>query len=194
MREPPNIPTRTGGPYQQAGIRDRLRRQYWEEFQALRSVLGGEGTNKSFALRIRNPSAQVRTTISINFEPAAGVPDGLDITGVGNTIWLAATDPNRGGASSQDCPNSSVVGTRAAPIGFPFTVAGGVPVLDNGLLGFSREFVTGAPWITGIVNLGTPPAAGTWVLCATYQPDGVVLPDDAWQEITSLCEAKGIAT
>ncbi len=199
MRDLPNVPRRTGGPYQQAGQRGNTRRQYFELSRVLRPLLGsieGQGSQR-FQLRGRNPSSQVRFTLSVNFEPAAGFPDDLDITGWGNNIWLAGTDPSVGGASTQDVPNSSVVGTRATPRPFPSTLVAGVPVLDNGLLGFSREFVTGSPWITGIATLGSGVAAtavpGAWMLLGTWQPDGVVLPDDAWLEIVSLCELKGFA-
>lgn len=198
MREPPNPPGRTGGPYRQAGQRDVTRRQYFEMYKVLRSLGGsGEEGTKTFQLRVRTPSSQVRTLIEVNFEPAAGSPDDYDMTAWGNTIWLAATAEAVGGASSQDVPNSSVVGTRAAPRPFPSTLVAGAPVLDNGLLGFSREFVTASPWITGIAVLGSagssPTLAGAWVLRASWQPDGVVLPDDAWKDITSLCELKGFA-
>lgn len=193
MREPSNIPPRTGGPYQQAGQRDITRRQYLEMYKTL-LVLSGGGSSQEFQIRVRTPSSQVRTLISVNFEPAAGQPDDLDITGWGSTIWLAGTDEAVGGASSQDVPNSSVVGMRSAPRAFPSTVIAGVVTPDNGLLGFAREFVTASPWITGIVNLGTGGEGGkpgAWMLRASWQPDGVTLPDDAWKEITSLCELKG---
>jgi hypothetical protein len=195
-----NGPHRTGGPYEQAGINDRERRQYHEEPFVLLRALNGEAEQgaQQFQIRVRTPSSQVRVVISVNFEPAAGVPDDIDITGWGNLIWLAATDDAVGGASTQDIPNSSVVGTRAAPREFPSTIVAGVAVLDNGLLGFSREFVTGSPWITGIVTVGSEggagdPQAGAWVLRATYQPDGVVLPASAWKEITTLAEVKAFA-
>lgn len=199
MRDFPNVPTRTGGPYQQAGQRDITRRQYLEMYKTLRSFPfeSEGGSSQQFQLRISTPSSQVRTLISVNFEPAAGQPDDIDITSWGNDIWLAATDPAVGGASSQDIPNSSVVGLRSAPRVFPSTVVAGLVTPDNGLLGFSREFVTASPWITGIVTCGSGSGGtshpGSWVLRASWQPDGVVLPDDAWKEITSLCELKGFA-
>jgi hypothetical protein len=190
----PNPPTRTGGGYQSAGLRAGVRRQFFEaQFKTIVNFAGSEGdTGGQFQIRVPTPSSQVRVLISVNFEPAAGQPDDLDLTGVGNTIWLAATDDAVGGASSQDIPNSSVEGMRSAPTPFPFTVVGGVITPDNGLLGYAREFVTASPWITGIVNIGVgegAPAPGAWVLRARYQPDGVVLPDDAWEEIISMVGA-----
>lgn len=200
MREPENRPTRGGGPYGQGGLRDGTRRQYKELYKILRSFddsSEGHGTQQ-FQIRVRTPSSQARTLISINFEPAAGVPDDLDITSWGNDVWLAATDDSVGGACSQDIPNSSVVGMRSAPRPFPSTIIGGVVTPDNGLLGFAREFVTTSPWITGLVTCGSgnsapTAAAGAWILRAVWQPDGVVLPDDAWLEIESLAELKGFA-
>lgn len=199
MRESANPPRRTGGPYGQGGQRSKTRRQYHEEFRVLRNLDGnaeGQGTQQ-FQIRARNPSSQARMLLSVNFEPAAGIPDDVDITGWGNTIWLAATDDAVGGASTQDVPNSSVVGMRSAPRVFPSTVVAGVVTLDNGLLGFSREFVSASPWITGIVTLGSGTGGnateGAWILRGVWQPDGVVLPDDAWLEIVSLAELKGFA-
>lgn len=192
-KEPPNFPRVTGGPYRQAGLRDVTRRQFFQAVKTLRSLdSAGEGDgSEEFSIRVVTPSSQVRVLISVNFEPAAGQPDDIDITSWGNTIWLAATDDAVGGASTQDVPNSSVVGTRSAPRPFPSTITAGVAVLDNGLLGFSREFVTASPAITGRVVCGSGTggtvAPGGWILRASWQPDGVVLPDDAWKEITSLC-------
>jgi hypothetical protein len=196
MREPSNPPSRTGGPYQQGGLRDKTRRQFLELYKVLRAVpLNAEGSGtQQFQISVRTPSSQVRTLIELNFEPMAGTVEDLDITGWGNDVWLAGTADALGGASSQDIPNSSVVGMRSAPRAFPSTVIAGVVTPDNGLLGFSREFVTASPWITGITTLGAggaPNAAGgAWILHATWQPDGVVLPDDAWAEIAAMCELK----
>lgn len=192
-QEPPNPPTRTGGPYAQAGQRDGTRRQFVEQYRTLRAFdedAEGHGAQE-FSIRVVTPSSQVRVKISVNFEPRAGAPDDADITSWGNTIWLAGTDDAKGGASSQDVPNSSVVGMRSAPRPFPSTIVAGAVVLDNGLLGFSREFVSSTPAVTGRVvcgsGFGGSALGGAWVLQVSWQPDGVVLPDDAWKEITSLC-------
>jgi hypothetical protein len=184
----------TGGPYGQPGQRGKTRRQFHAlpdvriaSFDGIDGTTGGE-----FQLRIATPSGQVRVLISVDFEPAAGQPDDLDITGLGDTIWLAATNEGSGGATTQDIPNSSVEGMRSAPTPFPSTRIAGVVTLDNGLLGYAREFVTASPWITGIVTLaaggeGGPSPPGTWLLKVSYQPDGVVLPDDAWRDIVAMC-------
>ena len=184
----PNPPPRTGGPYAQAGLRAGTRRQYFEVgAKLLVAYTGGEGDVNpgTFQFSIRTPSAQVRTKISVNFEPAAGVAAYPNITVAGNTIWVAAADDSRGGASSTDIPNSSVEGRRGAPTPFPSTLVAGVVTIDPGLLGYSREFVSSSDYLIGEVNLPPAGIAGAWMLIVTVQPDGVVLPDDAWEEISS---------
>lgn len=183
-----NPPARTGGPYAQPGQRVAERRQYFElRFKTL-VVYAGTGDDKDpgkLQFSIRTPSSQVRTKISVNFELAAGGPAYPDITGAGNTIWIAGSDDQRGGAGSADVPNSSVEGTRAVPTPFPTTDVAGVPTLDPGLLGYSREFVSASDNLIGEVAIPPNGFAGAWVLVVSVQPDGIVLPDDAWQDITS---------
>lgn len=187
-------PRVTGGAYGPNNLRRKTRRQYHEApHKVLRTVTtASEQGFATFAIRVRTPSSQARVKISVNFEPAANTPPNPDITTAGNTIWLAAADDAVGGAASTDIPNSSVVGTRAAPIPFPSTPdpTTGVPTPDAGLLGYSREFVTAADWIVGEVGLGAPTGiAGAYILKVSVQPDGVVLPEDAWAEITDEVRA-----
>jgi hypothetical protein len=190
MRVPATPPGVTGGPYGGAGQRGNTRRQYIELPVRRLATYGGSGDRDpgKLAIRVRLASSQVRVRIDVNYETAGGQAPFPDITGAGNTIWLAASSDARGGASSSDVPNSSVVGTRATPRPFPSTIdpGTGLPVLDPGLLGFSQEFVTSADWIIGEVVVPPQTVVGTWVLVVTVQPDGVVLPDDAWAEICSL--------
>jgi len=189
MRDTPNPPVRTGGPYQQSGQRTNARRQFKEiGWKVLVSYAGGEGDSDPgpFEFRITNPSSQVRTRIAVNFEAGAGAPAYPDITASGATIWVASSDDPHGGASSRDIPNSSVEGTKAAPTPFPSTVVGGIVTLDPGLTGYSREFVTAGQFLMG--QLSVPPTGfkGAWVLVVTAQPDGVELSDDAWNDICSM--------
>jgi hypothetical protein len=191
MRDAPNPPRTTGGPYRQPGQRTNARRQFKEiGYKTLVSYAGGEGDTDPgpFEFRITNPSSQVRTRIAINFEAGAGAPAYPDITPSGATVWVASSDDPRGGASSRDVPNSSVEGTKAAPTPFPSTVnpATGLPVLDPGLTGYTREFVTAGQYLIG--QLSVPPTGfrGAWVLVVTAQPDGVELTDDAWNDICSM--------
>jgi hypothetical protein len=172
-----------GGPYGNQYLNSERRRQYLEFFRVIIAYAIADETNPVFAIKVRIPSSQVRVKISVNWEPAAGSV-ATPALGAGQTIWLAAADEAVGGASSQDVPNSNViitpagtVITKAAPLGFP---------VDNGLIGFSMETVTAADYIIGQLALPAPGLAGAWVLKTSYQPEAVVLPEDAWQEIARM--------
>lgn len=138
--------------------------------------------------RIRIPSAQCRVKVSVNFEPAAGFSLATIASAIEGTggIWLGAADEPTGGAASTDIPNANVEGTTETPFSFP----------EEGLIGYTREFVTSADWVLGQLTLpsntsgGEGALPGAWVLKTSYQADGCVLPCAAWRRIRSMAKAE----
>jgi len=116
----------------------------------------------------------------------------IDITGGSHTIWMCLAEEDFGGRIAGPVPTQNVVVdpatgllvTRAAPLTIPS---------DAGVMGFSREFVTAGDNLYGELVTGYVAAApGRWMLYTRYQPDGLYLPADEWQQITSLAQPQVI--
>jgi hypothetical protein len=166
---------------------DRLSGQAHQLFQPTPIVLarmGGTGAGqKKMAFRVPTPDSRLRVRLDVFFSPAAGVtpvPSGLtNLFG----IWLYSTVLDRGGVSGRTIPVENVEGTEAALTTFPEA---------DGLMGYSREFVTAADFIEGQANVGALSpnaiyAGATWILQTRYQPNNVTFSAREWNEITAQC-------
>jgi hypothetical protein len=81
-------------------------------------------------------------------------------------------------------PSTGVLVTRAAPLAIPS---------DAGVMGFSREFVSAGDNLYGELATGfVATAPGRWMLYTRYQPDGVRLSEDDWQQIVGLAQPQVI--
>ncbi len=131
-------------------------------------------------IRVTIPDSRLRVKITVIFVADGAQPD---LTGNGNTIWLAATEQDQSGKSGRTVPVTDVEGTQAAPTAFPASA---------GLCGYSREFVTSADYIEGEVTLfprGDSGEQGVWVLQVRVQPEGIELSHREWDEIRRECSA-----
>lgn len=138
---------------------------------------GGEGSTFSTAFKMRVPSSQVRVKLSLLF---ASRTDPGNISKLG-TIWIAGCEEDEAGGGNGAgnlIPVTDVEGTSAAPTEFPQSA---------GLLGYSREFVTAADWVQAVVTIPTiGVTAGAWMIQASIQPESVILPWRAWDEMRRL--------
>lgn len=141
------------------------------------NVGGGEG-GITITLRMRVPSARIRSKLSVFFEVTPGVAF-LPI--VGPSIWVSACEMDQkgiGGGGGGLFPVTDLEGTQAIPKAFPES---------SGLAGYAREFVTAAPWIQAVVFLESIAAAGVWVAQASCEPAFTSFATwDEWQEVRRL--------
>lgn len=145
----------------------------------------GTGTAQ---FRIPMPDSRLRVAVSLVYDVvpnANAYPP--DITGVSHTIWMGLESIVLDSRRAGPIPTSNVIinpttgafVTRAAPLAIPS---------DAGVLGFSREFVTGGDQIFGELKTGFVAAnPGRWLLYTRYQPDGLYLPPDEWDEVKGMC-------
>jgi hypothetical protein len=147
----------------------------------------GTGTAK---FRIPMPDSRVRCKVSLIYDvvpTSANTALPRDITGVSHTIWMCLAEESYQGRIAGPVPTQNIIinpgtgvlVTRAAPLTIPS---------DAGVMGFSREFVTAGDNLYGELTTGFVAAVpGRWMLYTRYQPDGIYLPPDEWQQIVGLC-------
>jgi hypothetical protein len=141
--------------------------------------------------RVPMPDSRVRCKVSVLFSPTPGTTNAalpIDVTLAAAKIWGCLAEEDFAGRIAGPVPTQNVVVdpttgllvTRAAPLSIPS---------DAGVMGWSREFVTAGDnlyfELTATLIPGTP---GRWMLYTRYQPDGLYLPQDEWDQIRALCD------
>ncbi len=151
---------------------------YKPKTRLLVTYASGAGGSDAVNFKVRTPDSRLRVKISLRFIPVAG---NFPLTGLAGSasIWLAELDDDDSGVSGLEIPCTNIEGTSAAPTSIPAA---------NGLLGYSREFVTAADSIYGafIANPGGP-IIGSWTLGVRYQPQAVRFSPEEWNEIRNQC-------
>lgn len=136
----------------------------------------------SVKFRVDNPPVTLRLKVSILFvpkPPQLPVPAGLGFNG---TLWLYESENQDIGVSGQTIPSTDIAGTSAVPISLLASV---------GLYGYSREFVTAADGVEGIVALtGGGGEIGDWVLTTRWQPNAVPFTAAEWEYLMTLTGAR----
>lgn len=128
--------------------------------------------------RVPIPDSRLRVKLSVLFIPGAGGAPNAASLGA-STLWLYEADADLSGLSGITIPATDIVGTSAVPLVIPASA-------DLG--GYSREFVTAADAIEGVLT-STPggPMIGTWMLQTRYQPDAVRFTFEEWDQIKAGC-------
>lgn len=157
---------------------DSAHQKYKPPVQTLCTFGSGSGAAVTVAFRVPVPDSRLRVKISIMFIPVAG---NYPLTGIASagTLWLSEAEDDDSGVQGGTIPCTNIEGTSAAPTSIPAA---------NGLLGYSREFVSAGDNIQGVFNV-TPggPMVGSWVLQTRYQPEGVRFTPEEWNEIVPQC-------
>jgi hypothetical protein len=144
--------------------------------------------------RVDVPDSRVRVKLSVLCVPPYG--GALDFASTyGMTLWLGAVDDDSSGANAGvGIPITNVMD----PIGgVPVTQAAPAPFPADGLSGYSREFVTAADGIEGIIVVPPVPVApivGVVSVQARFQPDPQRLPWAEWDEIRRECRLRVISS
>jgi hypothetical protein len=158
------------------------------------SDFGAVGTGTA-VFRVPLPDSRVRCKVTLLYDPVPKTTNlalPQDITGVTHSIWMALEDVSFAGRQDAPVPVQNVVVnpttgllvTRAAPLVIPS---------DPGVMGFSREFVSAGDSLYGELVTGYVAAVpGRWMLYCRYQPDGLYLPPDEWQEVVGLARPQVI--
>lgn len=135
---------------------------------------GGSG---SVAFRVPCPDPRLRTKITVAFAPVVG--SSATALAATATLWLAEGEWDRSGASGRILRCTNVEGTQAAP----------TAIATAGLLGYSRELITAADTIEGVLTatVGSFDVLGSWMLQCRYSPQSVRFTDKEWDEITRQC-------
>ncbi len=138
----------------------------------LARLTGNPDAGKNITFRVPVPDSRLRVKLSILWTPGSGAFPNL--AAAGNTLWLYEAELDLS-SSGRTVPCVDLEGTSAAPITIPKSAD---------LAGYSREFVTAADYIEGVVGIvGTALFAGTVILQTRYQPDSVRFTQDEWDEI-----------
>lgn len=136
--------------------------------------------------RVPTPDSRVRAKITIIGAPDVGyAPDWMGVAGRSVALWLYASDDAQSGQSVPitDLSVGGTTSTKSTPVNIP---------LDAGLGGFSREVVTAADAVEGVLTISSAAgdghtAGGIWLL-TRYQPEsGAYFPWDQWTEIRREC-------
>lgn len=151
------------------------------------------GLTGSVHFRVLVPDSRLRTKIVLVPVPASETSPDFTIAGKGLTLWLRDTE--RGVQTGKFSPTTNLWGTSAVPGPIPGTIdpATGLPIADNGLDAFGKEFVTAGDAIDGTINY---PAVintgrGSLALQVLYVPDaGIRFVWHEWQEICGECGAQ----
>lgn len=141
----------------------------------------GDGTNAPAIVRIRNPGGPNRFKLSLAFVPKdSSVVPGGGISN-GSTIWVHADDDmDNAGGSRGPFPVTDLDGTSALPTAIP---------QSSGLLGYSREFVTSADYVTGTLRIFDTPTGcpGTWYAKAAMFPAfAYYTSQQAWETLRAM--------
>lgn len=133
---------------------------------------GGTGSPKPVNFVVPFPDSRLRVKITLLF--SQNVPGLVEPAA---TLWLHESDTdNVGNLSLVPCTN--IEGTQAAPTSIP---------ADSGLQGYSREFVSAADYVEGVLNVFPNGSVGYWVLQTRYQPQSVSFSREEWEMIINQC-------
>lgn len=170
-------------PSRNRGAQDPRWQRWLPQPKPLASIAASSSTVVAVPFSVPIPDSRFRVKVSLLFA--------LNSNSIGDaapaaTLWLYEADDNDYGGVMGEVPLVNLVGTKAVPVSIP--LAG-----DVNLYGWSREFVTAADYINGILTVqGNGGTVGTWVLQARYQPNAVSLAPDEWDLITSQCNPAGV--
>jgi len=130
-------------------------------------------------VKVPCPDSRLRVKVAVLFIPPAGTVIAPSTFTNSQSIWIYETETDESGVNGGDIPTTNVEGTEASPTSFPEA---------DGLLGYSREFVTAADSLKIQVAFATSPAvAGSWVAQFRYQPNNVSFTAEEWNAITAKC-------
>lgn len=158
------------------------------------SDFGAAGTGTA-QFRVPLPDSRVRCKVTLLYDAVpkttnAALP--YNITAISHTVWMCLEDVSFAGRQDAPVPIQNVIRdpvtgllvTRLAPLIIPS---------DPNTMGFSREFVSAGDSLYGELATGfVATAPGRWMLYTRYQPEGLFLPPDEWQEIVGLCRPQVI--
>jgi hypothetical protein len=152
-------------------------RWYYSPSRLLATFVTASGTG-SRKFIVTNPPVTTRLKVSIMFvpkPPQLPVPAGLGFNG---TLWLYEAEDQDAGVSGQTIPCTDIEGTAAAPSNL---------FASAGLYGYSREFVTAADYVEGIVALtGGGGGVGDFLVTARWQPNASAVSADEWNQLTTM--------
>lgn len=176
-----------GHPYSTLG------RQFYAPRPDILSDLAANATNVKATFRVPMPDSRLRVKVSLIYSPVPGVTIPFDIGTVNShAIWMGLEEIDWAGRIAGPIPTINVIRnpttgllvTRAAPLVIPS---------DVNVMGYSQEFQSAGDQIFGeLTTTFVAAAPGRWMLYTRYQPDGIVLPEEEWQEITNLCTPRVI--
>jgi hypothetical protein len=143
-------------------------------------IAGSTGAVKTSTFQVPFPDSRLRVKISLLFKRT---PSGSTVgTSPTATLWLAECDIDDSGMQGDEVPLTNIEGTFLAPTAIP---------ADAGLLGYSREFVSAADYIQGVLRMTGSGVTGYWVLQTRYQPQSVSFSAEEWGLITAHCNPSG---
>ena len=151
-------------------------RQSWDLRPVTLAQFSGIGSAKTgpVTFRVNMPDSRVRVKLSLVFVPSSGAPGAL--AGKGIALWLSEIEYDRQ-TSGLTIPSVNIEGTSAAPT---------LIFNDNALSGYSREFVTAADGVQGVVTIPAQLGdgkAGLLQLQGRMQPEAQRLTDEEWLAI-----------
>lgn len=154
-------------------------------------ITGAAERSGGFArFRVETPDSRIRVKVSVLCVPPYG-GDAAFAIGYGMKLWMGAVDDDASGnAAGLAVPVTNVMDPIA---GVPVTQAAPADFPADGLAGYSREFVTAADAIEGVITVPeTPvvPVVGMVVVQVRYQPDPQRLPWSEWDEIRRECSLR----
>jgi hypothetical protein len=152
-------------------------RQTWNLKPINLAMFSGLGSAKTASIKftVNIPDSRSRCKLSLVFVPISGTPP-QSIVAKGLKLWLAEGEYDRQ-TTGLIIPCTNIEGTSAAPTPIP---------IDAGLSGYSREFVTSADCVQGVLTIpaqlgdGVP---GLIQLQGRIQPEAVGLPWAEWLEL-----------
>jgi hypothetical protein len=155
-------------------------RKYEPPWKPLITFTGAASGTPQKRFQVPIPDSRLRVKISVIFVPDPGLPPDAG-SGAVPTIWLYEAEKDRSGATGINIPCTNIEGTQAVPTAFG----------TAGLGGYSREFVSAADYIEGVVaaTFGSG-AFGSFVLQCRYQPNAVRFTDQEWNKITNACSPR----
>lgn len=156
---------------------DSARHKYVPPVRSLITFGSGAGS-ATVKFRVPVPDSRLRVKISVLFVPDAGNAASSGVA-LSSSIWLYEAEDDQSGVSGMSLGATNIEGTQAAPTA--------IPAADP-LLGYSREFVSAADAIEGVLaSTAGGPMIGTWVLQVRYQPNAVRFTNEEWTEIRNQC-------
>jgi len=148
----------------------------YSPIQTLATFGGSTGAPGITQFRLTGFDARLRMLLALIFSPPAGANLTTVRTALAGTgsLWLYEEQQDRSGVQGLWVPCTNLAGsTQAAPISIP---------ADSGLMGYAREFVSGADAVGGQLTAAGGPA-GTWSLQVSFTPEQPGLNYDEFEQL-----------